>query len=89
MTFILPAETQNRLVTITIPAAVDAYFKEWYLETKKDGETPEQFAYRNLAKAGLAYRKQKTTQSEVTDIKALIDQIELDHDTLVLDSGLE
>ena len=89
MTFILPAETQDRLVTITIPAEVDAYFKEWYLETKKDGETPEQFAYRNLAKAGLAYRKQKASQADADAFKALIDKITIDHDTLVLDSGLE
>ena len=88
MTFELPAETQDREVTITIPAAVDEYFKEWFLETKKDSETPEAFAYRNLAKAGLAYRVQKVQLEQVATVKELINSIKLDADTVALDNNL-
>lgn len=89
MTFELPPEQQDRQVTITIPKELDPYFKQWYLETRKPGETPESFAYRQLAKAGLAYRKQKVANEEAALFKTLIDEFTLAHDAAVLDSGLD
>jgi len=89
MTFELPPEQQDRQVTITIPKDLDPYFKQWYLETRKQGETPESFAYRQLAKAGLAYRKQKVANEEADLFKTLIEEFTMAHDTAVMDSGLD
>ena len=89
MTFVLPPEANDRTVTVTIPKEVDPYFKEWYLATKKTGESPEDFAYRNLAKAGLAYRAQKLQNEQAIVIKDLIDNIRTDADTIILDNNLD
>ena len=88
MAFELPPEPQDRVVEVTIPAALDPYFKEWYLATKKTGETPEAFAFRNLALAGLAYRQQKLNDEFLASLQVDADANKLSLDTIVLEAGL-
>lgn len=89
MTFTLPPEAQDREVTVLIPKEVDPYFKQWYLETKKDGESPSEFAYRNLAKAGLSWRRNKLKLDAMTGIQATDEEENIEMQTIILDNGLE
>lgn len=88
MAFTLPPEPSDRIVTITIPAALDGYFKQWYLATRKQDESPEEFAFRNLAKAGLAYREQVLRDAKVVEANAELDGFKQDMGVVELDNGL-
>ena len=44
----LPPANNPLDVTITVNVRLRPYFTEWFQQTKEPGETPEQFALRNL-----------------------------------------
>lgn len=44
----LPDEADDFVLNITVPAAQRKYFKYWYNQKKRDGETPKAFALRAL-----------------------------------------
>jgi len=88
MAFELPPEPQPRQVTYEIPPELDPYFKEWYLETRKEGETPGEFTFRQMAKAGLAYRQQKLNNEFLASVQSDAEANKLSLDTIVLEAGL-
>ena len=85
----LPDASSDRVVNVTIPKEYDSYFVDWYQDTKKDGETPEQFAlrllgvqalynYRNKRVGELSQINSATADGAVDEVKQFITDNNLD-----------
>ena len=58
MTILLPVDTQDLKITITIPKEISPYLTEWYNKAKKQGDTPSSFVVRILKNMALVERVQ-------------------------------
>lgn len=54
--------SQDRSITITVPKAKDPYLVDWFQDSKRPGESVNDFLRRNLMKLAKQYEIKKQTK---------------------------
>lgn len=69
-----PPSLNDRSVSFTIPKEKDPYFVEWYQNTKKPGETINDFLLRNLSRLVRGYYLSKVIDEDSESIETTTQQ---------------